>query len=219
MKAAVVTAVYGGYDTVKPPLAQSLADVDWVCVTDEPDAVPDGWRAVHAPRPDTTSMRAAKAAKFEPWRFTDAPASVWIDASYRVTSPDFVNEVLGYATVGQGIAQFVHPWRDCLFAEAAFSATLPKYAGEPLAEQAAAYRKRGMPEHWGLWAAGVIARLHSTAVRAFGALWAVQGALWSFQDQVSEPYALRARGLRPMALPGDHLTNRWLSYEGSEKHG
>jgi hypothetical protein len=138
-----------------------------------------------------------------------------VDASFRVVSDRFAVEVLAYA---DPIAQFAHPWRDCLYDEAAHSALLPKYAGEPIIEQGTHYRAAGHPEHWGLWAAGVIARQHTRQVWELGEAWAAEIGAWSFQDQISQPYALRAVGLRPAALPGTHLANQWLKYEGSGRH-
>lgn len=216
-RVAVVTAIYDAYDVLKPVLPQVGADVDWVCVTDDP-ALQDGalgWRVVHEPRPGLHPNRAAKRPKYEPWRYTDAGASVWVDGSFRVTSRAFVADVLALA---DPIAQFVHPWRDCLVEEAAASVSLAKYDGEPVLAQAARYRAAGHPEHWGLWATGVIARRHTPEVRYLGEKWTDETQQWSFQDQVSQPYALRLAGLRPAALPGDHLTNPWLRYEGSGRH-
>ena len=214
---AIVTALYDGYDELKPVMPQSGADVEWVLVT---DATPDaeqaaGWTIVHDPQPGAHPNRAAKRPKFRPWEYTDAPASIWIDASFRVVSGRFAAEVLA---LDEPIAQFAHPWRDCLFDEAAESALLPKYAGEPVIEQGAYYRARGHPEHWGLWAAGVIARRHTGGVRELGTAWAHEVNVWSFQDQVSQPYALRSVGLRPVGLPGTHFVNPWLAYEGSGRH-
>lgn len=217
--AAILTAIFDGYDTLKPVMPQHGVDVEWICVTDgmpHPDAeAARGWTLVCEPHPGVHPNRAAKRAKFAPWEYTSAPASIWLDASFRVVSGRFVVEVLAHA---DPIAQFAHPWRDCLYDEAAESALLPKYAGEPIIEQGAYYRARGHPEHWGLWAAGVIARHHTDAVRALGAAWTHEVNVWSFQDQVSEPLALRTVGLRPIPLPGSHLSNGWLKYEGSGRH-
>jgi Protein of unknown function (DUF616) len=220
IKAAIVTCITDGYETLKPTLPQVDADVEWICVTDgrpfPPAEEAEGWNmvmdpALHGQHPN----RAAKRPKLEPWRYTDAPSSIWIDGSYRVTSPFFATQVLAYANP---IAQFPHPWRDCALDEAEFSATLAKYAGEPLMEQMRHYEKFGHPRHWGLWAAGVIARHHTPEVRYLGEVWRDQIGQWSFQDQVSQPYALRKSGLRPNSLIGDHLINPWLNYEGSARH-
>lgn len=214
---AILTAITGGYDTLKPVIRQTGVDVEWIVITDTP---PDaeaarGWTVVHEPRPDVPPVRAAKGPKFEPWEYTDAPASIWVDASFRVTSAEFATAAMKHA---EPIAQFVHPWRDCLYAEAEASIPLPKYAGEPIGKQADHYRQAGHPEHWGLWAAGVIARQHSDDVRKLGAAWAREVNRWSFQDQIAQPFALRETGLRPDALPGTHFVNPWLSYEGSGRH-
>lgn len=219
--AAVVTGLYGAYDTLKPVMPQSGLDVDWVLVTDDTSIRSGtlGWRVVHLPRPGMHPNRAAKYPKLHPWEFTSAARSVWLDASFRVMSPDFVDGALAYAPSANPIAQFVHPWRDCVYAEAGESARLAKYAGEDFGPQVKDARAEGHPEHWGLWATGVIARQHDDLrVGDLGQDWADLIDRFTFQDQVSQPVALRSAGLRPAALPGTHFANPWLTYEGSERH-
>jgi hypothetical protein len=216
---AIITAITDGYDALKPVLPQAGLTVEWVCVTDG-EPLPDaeaaaGWTMICEPRHGRPANREAKRPKLRPWEYTAAPASIWVDASFRVVSETFAVDVLALA---DPIAQFAHPWRDCLYEEAAASALLPKYAAQRLAEQASYYRARGHPEHWGLWAAGVIARQHTDAVHELGTVWAREVDVWSVQDQVSQPYALREVGLRPAVLPGTHLANDWLKYEGSGRH-
>lgn len=217
---AIVTAIYDGYDELKPTLPQKGVSVDWVLVTDD-EALKDtptvrGWRVVYEPRPGVHPNRAAKHPKYEPWKYTDAAASLWVDASFRIVSETFAAGALAHA---DPIAQFAHPWRDCLYVEAKESAGLAKYAGEPVLEQADHYSFRGHPANWGLWATGVIARQHTDAVRELGARWLAETYEWSFQDQISQPFALRETGLRPAAFPGNHLATPWLAYEGSSRHG
>lgn len=220
---AILSAVYDQYDELKETLPQDGVAVDWVFVTDDPvageQATFRGWRVVYEPRPGVHPNRAAKHAKYEPWKYTDAPVSLWVDASFRVVSETFAAEATAGLTDQEPIAQFVHPWRDCLFAEAAESAGLPKYTGEPTLEQAESYRAAGHPEGWGLWATGVIARRHTRAVGALGARWLDETYRWSFQDQISQPYVLRETRLRPTPFPGTHLATPWLAYEGSARHG
>lgn len=212
---AIISAVYDAYDTVKPVLAQAGLEVDWVLVTDHEPTAAHGWRIVVEPQPDVPPNRAAKAPKFEPWKYTDAPASIWIDASFRVTSPDFAAEALAFA---KPIAQFTHPWRDCLYAEAVEIAALGKDPEGVAAWQTKRYREAGHPVGWGLWASGVIARRHSAAVKRMGTAWAREVGSGSVRDQVSQPFVLREAKLRPTALPGTHLANKWLAYEGSGRH-
>lgn len=213
--AAILTAIYDSYDTLKPVLYQEGVDVEWICVTDDPNLHAPGWLVVYEPHPELHPNRAAKRPKMLPWEYTDAPSSVWIDASYRVVSPSFVSDVLAYASP---IAQFVHPWRGCLYSEAEESARLRKYDGEPCLEQVASYRDEEFPVNQGLWATGVIARHHTSQIRFMSEVWHSEIQRWSFQDQLSHPYALWTAGLRPTSLPGTHLANRWLAYEGSGRH-
>lgn len=219
---AIFTAIYDSYDALKPVLPQAGVDVEWICVHDgnPPDTkAARGWTLVYEPRPGVHPNRAAKHPKYEPWKYTDAPVSLWVDASFRIVSDRFAVEATSGLTNEEPIAQFVHPWRDCLYAEAKESAGLAKYAGEPVLEQAESYREAGHPEGWGLWATGVIARQHTEAVRKMGWLWLAETYRWSFQDQISQPFALREKGLRPAAFPGNHLATPWLAYEGSSRHG
>jgi hypothetical protein len=218
---AIVTAIYDSYDLLKPVLPQVGMDVEWICVHDgtPPDAeTARGWTLVCEPRPGVHPNRAAKHPKYEPWKYTDAPVSVWVDASFRVVSERFAVEATAGLTDVEPVAQFRHPWRDCLYAEAKESAGLAKYAGEPVLEQADHYSFLGHPEGWGLWATGVIARRHTDSVRELGARWLAETYEWSFQDQISQPFVLRETGLRPTAFPGTHLATPWLAYEGSTRH-
>jgi len=213
---AIISASYDNYDSVKPACSQSI-DTDWVFVTDTVEQARDaeqlGWRVVFEPRPQFHPNRAAKFPKCMPWRYTAETESVWIDASFRVVSDYFAEQALNYA---QPIAQFLHPWRDCALEEAHYSAELPKYADCDFSSQIAAYSRH--PAHWGLWATGVIARQHTEEIATFGILWLMECLTHTFQDQVSEPVVLHDVGLRPVELPGSHLTNPWLSYEGSVRH-
>lgn len=210
---AVITALYGRYDTVKPVLPQSRPFTEWVLVTDrEPDPeAAEGWRVVVEPRNGVSACRAAKLPKLRPWEYTGASASVWLDASFRVTSRWFVAQALEHA---EPIAQFPHPERDCLYAEADTVTVLGLDDPETVAQQTAAYRRAGHPRNWGLWASGVIVRQHTPAVKRFGRMWSDSVEIWSHRDQLSEPYALRMAGLWPEALPGTYADNDWLSYEG-----
>ena len=79
---ALVSAIYGGYDQPHPlPDGHGFADA--VLVTDQRVEV-DGWRVVVEDRPGLHPRMAAKAAKCMPWRYTDEPASLWLDGAFEV---------------------------------------------------------------------------------------------------------------------------------------
>lgn len=218
MDVAIVSAIYDNYDTVKPPLDQFGGDydVEWIMVTDDSNLVAPGWRVVVEPRSGVHPNRAAKRPKMLPWLYAPtAEYSIWLDASYQVISRHLVIDLV---TRANPIAQFTHPWRACVYAEAEESVKLQKYKGQPCLRQVARYRERGFPAGWGLWATGVIARKHTPEIKNFGEHWLYECENYSFQDQLSHPYCLYEAVLRPSSLPGNHLVNKWLSYQGSGRH-
>jgi hypothetical protein len=214
-KIAILTAIYDDYDTLKPTLDQTV-DVEWICVTDTLiNKEGKGWKIVYEPRWHLHPNRAAKTPKMLPWLYTNADTSIWIDASFQITSSSFAEEVLHYA---DPIAQFNHPWRQCAYAEGQECILIPKYAQEVLQEQMDVMEEYGFPKDWGLWATGVIARKHTPEVISMGFDWMKQVHTYSYQDQVSYPFVCRMNNLRPINLPGTHLANQWLAYQGSGRH-
>lgn len=224
---SIVTAITDAYDTLKAIPPQVGVNVRCVAVTDGTEVAEPGhgWEIIHfadvphltAPDDHRHPNRLAKVPKCLPWQFAPAPNSIWIDASYRVTSPTFAFDVLKCA---KPIAQFVHPWRDCVFEEANASLGLTRYDDtlEAISSQKNEYENIGHPHHWGLWATGVIVRQHTDDVRLMSGQWLWEIRRHSYQDQISEPVSLRLCDLRPSPLPGNHIENPWLKYEGSARH-
>lgn len=209
---AIITAIYGDYDTLKPTLAQSR-DVDWICVTDR-EREAHGWRLIIKPSKLGNNM-AAKLPKMLPWEFTQCRRSIWIDASFDVSSPTMAADLMARA---HPIAQFAHPDRDCVYEEGEFSRRMAKYEGLLISQQLESYRADGHPTHWGLWAAGIIAREHTDEVRRLGGAWIRQCEFWGCQDQISEAPCLRELHMRPVSIPGSIYANPWCEYMGSAKH-
>ena len=210
---AVVTAIYGKYDPLRLYVPQSFyGSVEWVCVTDDPDLVCEGWRIVYEPRRHMHPRMGAKVPRARPDLYTDAPASIWIDAAYEVTSPEFVADV--YDRLGSAHWAAFTGHRDCIYTEAMHNRQMPKYNGQELAQHAEHYRRQGHPAGWGLWLTGLIARPHLPILARLGDEWLREMVRWSVQDQISLPPLLRAYGLDVVTLPGDHVVygNPWLTW-------
>lgn len=195
---AVISSLYGAYDQPASPVPQTV-DAEWVMVTDQP-AAPDPWQVITEPRPGAHPRLAAKTAKCRPDLYSDAEILIWIDASFQITSPDFVAwcvDQLGDAP----IAQIRHPVRQSITDEAHASARMCKYDGLPLLPQVHHYVNGGHPDDWGLWATGLIVYRRNTCL-ILGDSWLAEQVRWTYQDQLSEPVLLRQFGITPRDLPG-----------------
>lgn len=223
----IFTSITDGYDTLKTQAPQIGIGTKWIAVTDGTEKAEPGhgWEIMNfseidrliTPADRTHPNRLAKIAKCTPWQIFSCLNSIWIDASYRVTSPLFAFEATKCA---HPIAQFVHPWRDCIYDEADASRKLERYhdQGSTINSQVREYDSIGHPRNWGLWATGVIARRHTDDVKTMSTQWLAEIRRHSYQDQISEAVSLRFCDLRPTPLPGNHLQNPWLTYEGSARH-
>ena len=158
---------------------------------------------------------AAKVAKCKPFEFTWCDHAVWVDGSARLKHNGVAQWVLAHLTLSQSVAQFVHPERDDFYAEMEVSDGMRKYAETPVRAQAEEYRRQGFGAHFGLWATGIMGRRIETGQwLGFGDAWLREQVRWSYQDQVSEPYVLWSRGLKPAELPGSLWNNEHVAFGG-----
>lgn len=224
MTATIVTGLYGQIDHLKEPFPQSV-ECDWVLVTDQQSLPSASYTYVVYDPPDGRHPRLqAKEPKLRPWKFTEGEEGVWegsgapyiwIDASMEIVSRTFVEEVLE-ALGDAPLAQWAHPDRVCIYPEADLSATLAKYDNTPVLEQADHYARIGHPADWGLWATGLI--VYNEPLDYLADLWWAEMNRWGFQDQISQPVALRAAGLRPVNLPHDLRSNPWIRLHPHNTH-
>lgn len=200
----IITGIFGNYDAPKSFVPQSVL-CRMLLVTDGDHPWNSDWEMLVDEQPDGSPRLLAKRPKMFPWEYSDDGPWIWIDGSMEITSATFAEEALAYV---DELAMWRHPARDCLYEEAAFSATLPKYQGQPLVEQAGRYAETGFPRHWGLWAAGLI--VYKRPVPRLSMLWMHENWMWTIQDQVSLPYAAHHSGHIPEDLPHHLLDNPWV---------
>jgi hypothetical protein len=201
MRIAAVCAIYGGYDLI-PPVPEGVDDA--VLITDVP--VRSGWRNI-VEHSDAHPRLAAKRPRCRPDLYTDCEASLWMDGSVHVLDDRFVRLVREKLSQHE-LVLWDHPEeRDCFLQEANHCHDWPKYREGPLLEQAAHYLSEGMPEHFGLWATGSIARLHTDRMQRLGDAWLAEMERWTIQDQVSLPYLLWREGIAPGTFGLDQLDN------------
>lgn len=190
MRVAIYSALYGGYEEPKP-LPEGL-DVPAFMYTDNAELHAPGWTIIYAPLGGLGSpMMRAKYWKTRSLITPDV--SIWVDASVSILDASFPERCVD-ALGDDDWAAVKHPARDCVYDEAIYSATLPRYAGAALAEQATYYRSIGHPAHWGLLANGVIVRRRVAAAEKLNHQWWYECVERTWQDQVSLPVLLRLAG-------------------------
>lgn len=221
--AAIVSALYGDYDAFKEPVEQN-GNVQYVCLTDNPDIKSDVWDVIHWPKPHMKPLLAAKAPKMLPAWYTNAKASVWIDMSVKVLHPDFAMEAVECAR--DGVATWPHPWNPNLTAEARESATQPRYQGQRVVEQVERFFASGLDPNTPPRHTAVVARAHNATTEQLGLLWDAEYE-WSAADQIGFVWAAWRSGVPMYDLPmsqaylmGFRLRSRpdpWLSHHSHLK--
>lgn len=178
-----VSAIYGGYDSPKPaPPGKGYL------FTDDPDIVAPGWEVIVDDRyPHLHPRLKAKAPKLQPHVFLpDEPVTTWVDGSMTLKP--------AAADIEPGLRFFRHPERDNVTEEAHVSTGMHKYAGLPVVLQASHYQASGLER--GLWASGFHVRdITAPNVREFFDRWWAENLLWTYQDQLSLPYARQITGV------------------------
>lgn len=220
---ALISAVYGQYDTFKEPIPQN-GDVQYVCLTDDPELRSDIWDVVYWPKPHMKPLLAAKAPKMLPAWYTNARASVWVDMSVQVLHPDFALQAAECARAG--IATWPHPWNMDLTTEANESVTQPRYQGQRVQEQVQRFYAEGLPNPTAPRHTAVIARAHNDTTERLGLLWDAEYE-WSAADQIGFVWACWKSGVNMYDLPLDQAflwgfrtpqrPDPWLSHHGHLK--
>jgi hypothetical protein len=204
----LLTAVFGGYDTLHP-LPDGHGFDRAVCVTDDPAVSAEGWEIVHAPSSEDYRL-AAKGPKLTPFDFVDDDSVVWVDGSVVIVDIAFRDFCVA-ALRRFELVTFIHPQdRDCLFQEAEYCQDWPQNLYMPLREQTAYYRSMGMPEHFGLYECAVIAWKRTERAMNFGAAWLAENRRWSTRDQVSLPYLLWSMPLDFGAFSAAETRDRYV---------
>lgn len=214
---AVYTAFFGPYDLLREPLLHP-DNIDYFVVTDQP--VPEGslWKRIapedlphggvpaFGPAGTVDPVLANRWCKMHPHLlFPDHAFSVYVDANIWVLS-DLTP--LTASLERFPVAMFRHKRRDCVYEEVAAVLAQGKGSPEVLKAHEALLRAHGIPAHWGLLEASVIARRHSdpVCVDLMEAWWEAFCAN-SRRDQISLIDCLWLKGIQPSAvgLLGDNL--------------
>lgn len=194
MRVALYSAIYGGYDF--PKVVPVSLGVPALMYTDNREtallAEKHGWEVKFMVMNALwSSMMAHKWWKLHPELATpDADVSLWVDGSMTVVD-DYVDKCVT-ALGDDDWVMVPHPSRNCIYDEAAYSATLTwRYDAKAITTQAAYYESIGHPKWWGLFATGANVRRNTDTVRELGRHWWWENVERSHQDQISLPVLMR----------------------------
>lgn len=194
-----VSAIYGQYDTPPPP-----PPGPGVLFTEDYSLAAEGWEVrVTDPFPHLHPRLKAKAVKCQPHRFhPEHPKTIWCDGNMHVQ--EAANDLDIYP-----LGFFRHPDRDNVAEEANVSRSMEKYRGLPVIEQANAYLAGGLPR--GLWASGFHTRdISVSGVVEFFDAWWLENILWTYQDQLSLPWAKHTTCVDIVDLDGSLWASPWF---------
>lgn len=215
-RVAVYTAIFGQYELTAKPLPVDLPCPAYL-FTDAPHiaeaAVSMGWCPFVSEPPSfevnpangdpaiTVPMLKHKWFKTHPLGARHliggdgepVDVSIWLDGNMRIKvgGVEFVERCL--AALGpDDWSAMRHPWRNCIYVEAEYTATVCawRYDAAAIRRQAAAYEAAGYPRGTGLQATGFMVRRHTPLVEAIGEAWWQENLTWSHQDQISLPFVL-----------------------------
>jgi hypothetical protein len=209
---AVVTSIYGGYDTLHEPQYYEK-DVDYIAFC---DTVPksDIWQVQYIDHTHFIQPRmTAKTYKILIHKYLpEYDWLVWIDGSVVLTGS--VSEVINNLDADIGL--FKHPFRDCVYEEYEASLKNTHHAkGEPASvrlRQKERYRTEGLPEKGGLYACTVMIRKNTKKVARFNEFWWSEISVASSSDQMPFVYSLWKNPLKVAELEGNFHESKWHKY-------
>lgn len=201
-KVAVVTAIAGGYDQLRPHAPSDAAD--FYCFTDGTAEAVEGWIMMPLVNGSGDSRFAAKGPKVLTHKYLHGYYwYIWVDGSHEIVSPTFVGEAL-YNAAHYNIALYRHPFRDDILDEAEASKGMAKYEGQDVISQAERYVAHGHPRHWGLWECGVMVKRVNERQVELMETWHNLIRSGTIQDQISFPVACRIQHVLPGTLDRRH---------------
>ncbi len=190
----VYTCIAGAYDDLQP-VEIPEPGVRYVCFTDARPAQSTGWEVRPLPRVFGDPVLENRFAKMHPHLlFPEHECSVYIDGS--ITPKQGVRALAEDALRDHDFALFSHPFRHCVYDEAAECAAIGHGWYGEFARQALRYRDEGMPARAGLFECNILFRRHHVpAVVALMQAWWDEFTHGVRRDQLSLPYVLRKAGV------------------------
>lgn len=244
-KVAVITAIFGNYDTVKEHPIRLSDKVDWYCFTDNKNLKSNFWNVIYTPYhlqnddgslsgninsfdsitdEKVRNMMAAKYYKAKTHEIDilkEYDYFIWVDGSIFLRD-SFLEEVFKLFDRGYTLISFKHSKRATLEDEIEESRLLKKYTSQPLEEQYTRYKNEGYNNDVGLFENTIMIRKNTKENAKLFDLWWVQNVTLSYQDQLSYPYCLWKLNMYPDYVIKENVFNNekfsYVNYDLLKNH-
>jgi hypothetical protein len=206
----VYTAVFGDYDHISKVNKNWMCD--FVCFTDKPEIVSEGWQIIQVELDGATPAEASRRFKMLPHRyFHGYSRSLYLDGNVSlVHDPTRLFEIYLSDSL---IAIPKHQDRNCIYDEAKFLMREGNFSASELHSQMAKYERNGFPPNWGLTENNVILRRHMSPI-----LIALMEQWWNEylsgvrRDQISLPFLLWKNGIAVNTIvEGPRVSRKFFS--------
>lgn len=148
IKIAYITAVYGSYEATCKPFAKQTIPSDFICFTDNPSIVAQGWQIdttpYHIQNPSQldssehrNSMQNNKhtfnIAKYYKQAFYNIPRLqkydiiIWLDGTLEITNPNTSEFIKNSILEKKNVIVFEHEYRSGQLAQEVSNSRIPKY--------------------------------------------------------------------------------------------
>lgn len=170
------------------------ADWDYVCFSDIDLASKKNkkWKILKLSYSAMDSVRNQRWHKINAHNLLkEYDHSLYIDANIEIKNITIFEEIEKKIKQNIAISLPRHPWRDCIYDELIANVGIKKDNPDIMTKQIKKMRAEGFPEHYGLWANGIIYRKHNEPgiIKLLDDWW-VMVKKYSKRDQLSFSYCL-----------------------------
>jgi glycosyltransferase involved in cell wall biosynthesis len=197
---AIYTAVAGGYDNLKEPIA-SQDNFDFYAFSDTLQPAAKPWQSIPFDTHHDDPVRTAKKPKIMPHLyFPDYEWSLWIDANMFMLKDlsTYINLIIENRSK---VALFEHPERNLVSEEVDELCDLERDDPVLMRQQFDRYLADGWDNQLPLYECNFIVRRHNDPdVSRAMTMWWNEISNNSRRDQISFPYSMWKSGITPMSL-------------------
>ena len=213
MKIAVYTCITNSYDEISTPFSNS-SGVDFICFNDGSIRVPEPWDNVkinfsHIGR---NANRYIKILPHLNEKLKNYDLTIYIDGSIQVVG-DLTPLIQQVQSADGGTFMYEHPDRNCIYLEARACVESMKAPFAETSKLLARYRKKGMPQAFGLFEGGIIIRKRGLEFERLMEAWWRTYIDGVGRDQIALMYSSWETGMSIYSLgKPDHRFDRRYFY-------